>query len=111
MKTWASIITIPTTAIDYPYFGDLFDTTCSDAQKALRTQAVVDALRKNTLLLDVGLPLKEFDKVLLDNDVYPRLLSNKYRPRVTAIAKEKGEWRRKLLLRALASVAGQPNLI
>jgi hypothetical protein len=64
----------------------------------------VDALRINTVLIDVDLEREEFDEVLLDDDMYPSLLSNKYRPHVTAIAKQKGEWRRKLLWRALASV-------
>jgi hypothetical protein len=98
--------------IVFPFLGHLFPTTCSDAQKTLRTQAIVDALRINTvMLLDIDLYPEEFDKVLLDNHVYPRLLANKYRSRVAAIAKLEGEWRRQLLLRALASVASNPNLI
>jgi hypothetical protein len=44
-------------------------TSCSDAQKTLRTQAIVDALHKNTVvLLDIDLYPGEFDKVLLDNE-------------------------------------------
>jgi hypothetical protein len=41
------------------------------------TQAsIVDALRINTVLLDIDLLREEFDKVLLDDDVYPRLVQD-----------------------------------
>jgi hypothetical protein len=65
------------------------DIVETDAQRTLRTQAMVDALRINTVLLDIELHREKFDKVLLNNDVYPRLLANKYRPRVAAIANER----------------------
>jgi hypothetical protein len=84
---------------------------CSDAQKTLRTQAIMDALRINTVLLRIALHHEEFDKVILKDAVYPRLQANRYRPRVAAIATEKGEWRRKLLGQALVSVASNPSLI
>jgi hypothetical protein len=87
------------------------NTYCSDAHKTLWTQAIVDALRINTVLFDIDLYCDSFDKVRLDNDVHLRLLANKYRPRIAAIAKQNGEWRRKLLRRALASVASNPSLI
>jgi hypothetical protein len=85
--------------------------SCSDTQKTLRTQAIVDALRINTVLLRIDLSHEEFDKVILKDDMYPRLQANRYRPRVAAIAKQKGEWRRKLLGQALISVASNPNVI
>jgi hypothetical protein len=85
-------------------------TAESNAQRTRRTQAM-EALRINTVLLDITLYREKFNSFLLDSDVYPRLLVNNYRPHVVAIAKEKGEWRRKLLVQALASVAGQHDLI
>jgi hypothetical protein len=82
----------------------------SDARKTLRTQAIVDALRINTVLLRIDMNREEFDKAILKDDVYPRLEANRYRSRVAAIAKQKGEWRRKLLGQALVSVASNPSL-
>jgi hypothetical protein len=38
------------------------------------TQAIVDALRINTVLLDIDLLREEFAKVLLDGDMYRRLV-------------------------------------
>jgi hypothetical protein len=89
----------------------LICSDCSHGQKTLRTQAIVDVLRINTLLLRIYLNREEFDKVILKDDVYPRLKANRYRPRVAAIVKEKGEWRRKLLGLALVSVASNSSLI
>jgi hypothetical protein len=51
----------------------------------------VDALRINTMLLRIELSNKKFDKVILKDDVYPRLKANRFRARVAAIAKQKGD--------------------
>jgi hypothetical protein len=61
----------------------------TDAHKTLRMQAMVDALRVNTVLLHaIELNRDNFDEEMLDNTVYPLLLANKYRPRVGAITEE-----------------------
>jgi hypothetical protein len=83
----------------------------TDAQKALRMQVMVDALRVNTVLHTIELNRVDYDEDILDSTVYPLLLANKYRPRVRAIAQEEGEHRRKLLGRALGSTSSKPSLI
>jgi hypothetical protein len=71
----------------------------------------VDALRVNTVLYNIGLNRREFDEDILDSTAYPLLLANRYRPRVGAIAKKKGMWRRKVLGRALGSISSNPSLL
>jgi hypothetical protein len=83
----------------------------TDAQKIVRMQAMVDALRVNTVLHTIELNRREFDEEILDSTVYPLLLANRYRPRVGAISEEEGPLRRKLLGRALASISSNPSLI
>jgi hypothetical protein len=83
----------------------------TDAQKPLRSQAIVDALCINTVLHTIELNRDDFDKEIWDSTVYPLLLANMYRPRVRAIGKEEGTWRRKLLGRALGSISSNPALI
>jgi hypothetical protein len=83
----------------------------TDAQKTLRMQTMVDALRVNTVLLTIDLRRDDFDEEILDSTIYPLLLANRYRPRVGAISEEEGPWRRKLLGRALGSVSSSPSLI
>jgi hypothetical protein len=74
-------------------------------------QAMVNALRINTVLHTVELNRHHFDQGILNSTVYPLLLANRYRPRVRAIAKKKGPGRRMLLGRALGSVSSKPSLI
>jgi hypothetical protein len=81
-----------------------------DAEKTRRTQSIVDALRVNTVLHTIGSQSNDWDFGIMDNMVRPRLLVNRYRPRVAAIAEERGTWQRKLLGRALASVSCNPSL-
>jgi hypothetical protein len=79
-------------------------------EKTRRTQAIIDALRVNTVLHTIGSQSNDWDFEIMDNMVRPRLLVNRYRPRVAAIAEERGTWQRKLLGRALASVSCNPSL-
>jgi hypothetical protein len=84
----------------------------TDAQKTLRTQVMVDALRINTVLHTIEpLHSDDFDEDILDNTVYPLLLANKYRPRVGGITEVEGPLRHKLLGRALGSISSNPSLI
>jgi hypothetical protein len=84
----------------------------TDAQKTLRMQAMVDALRVNTVLHTIEhLRRVDFDEKILNSTAIPLLLANRYRPHVGAITKEKGPWRRKLLGRALGSVSSNPSWI
>jgi hypothetical protein len=82
-----------------------------DAQKTLRMQVMVDALRMNTVLHTIELNRREFDEEILDSSVFPLLKASRYRLRVRAIAKQEGPWRRKLLGRALSSISSDPALI
>jgi hypothetical protein len=83
----------------------------TDAQKTLRTQAMVDALRVNTVLHSIELNRVAFHEDVLDSTVYPLLLANRYRPRVGAITELEDPLRCKLLGRALGSISSNPNLI
>jgi hypothetical protein len=108
---WQSVSRHPKLeSISFCYLRSSIDRW-DEAQKTFRTQAIADALRINTVLFDIGLYRGDLDKVIFDDAVNPRILANKYRPRVAAIAKEEGEWHRKLLRRALNSVASNPSLI
>jgi hypothetical protein len=60
------------------------------AQKTRRSQAIVDALRVNTVLHTIELFQNDCDLDMWDNVIYPRLLVDRYRPRVAAIVEERG---------------------
>lgn len=78
------------------------------AEKTRGTHALVDALRVNTLLSCARRTMTW----KLDNMVRPRLLVNRFRPRVAAnagISEESRTWQRKLLGWALASVSSNPG--
>jgi hypothetical protein len=112
---WRSVAHHPaleTIALPRLFSSTFGDGTTTDAQKTLRTQVMVDALRINTVLHNIS-PFHsyDFDEDILDNTVYPLLLANRYRPRVGAITQVEGPWRRKLLGRALGSVSSNPSLI
>jgi hypothetical protein len=110
---WRSVARHPTLEkIVLPHRTDFtWKDGTTDAQQTLRMQAMVDALRINTVLHTVELNRDHFDQEILDSTVYPLLLANRYRPRVRAIAKKKGPGRRMLLGRALGSVSSDPSLI
>jgi hypothetical protein len=82
-----------------------------EAQRILGMQAMVDALRINTVLHTIELNRDDFDREILDSTIYPFLLANKYRPLVGAITEEEGLLRCKLLGRALGSISSNPSLI
>jgi hypothetical protein len=94
-----------------PHYGSAWRDGNTDAQKALRMQVMVDALRVNTVLHTIDMDHDDFDEEILDSTVYPLLLANMYRPRVGAIAEEEGPRRRKLLGRALGSISSNSSLI
>jgi hypothetical protein len=109
---WRSVARHPTLEkIRLPLFWNSSSDGNTDAQKTLRMQAIVDALCVNTVLHSIELRRRDYDEDILDITVYPLLLANKYRPRIGAIAKEEGPWRRKLLGRALGSISSNPSLI
>jgi hypothetical protein len=83
----------------------------TDAQKTLRMQVMVDALRVNKVLHRIVLNRRDHDRIMLYSNVYPLLLANRYRPRVGAIAEVEGPLRHKLLGRALGSISSNPSLI
>jgi hypothetical protein len=93
-----------------PYIRTWKDGT-TDAQKTLRMQALVYALRINTVLHTIELRRRDYDEDVLDSTVYSLLLANRYRPRVGAIAEVEGPLRYKLLGQALGSISSKPSLI
>jgi hypothetical protein len=109
---WRSVARHPKLEkLDLPQFISTWRDGNTDAQKTLRMQAMVDALRVNTVLHTIELNPDDFEEDILVSTVHPLLLANRYRPRIRAIAKEEGPWRRKLLGRALDSVSSNPSLI
>jgi hypothetical protein len=58
----------------------------------------------------MDVPRNDWDVEMMDNMIRPRLLVNRYRPRVAAIIEERGTGQRKLLGRALVSVSCSPSL-
>jgi hypothetical protein len=97
--------------IRLPQWSSTWTDGATDAQKSLRMQVMVDALRVNTVLHTIELNPDDFEEDILVSTVHPLLLANRYRPRVGAIAEEEGPWRRKLLGRALGSISSNPSLI
>jgi hypothetical protein len=109
---WRSVARHPKLEkIRLPQYGSAWRYGTTDAQKTLRMQAMVDALRVNTVMHTIELNRHAYDEDILDSTVYPLLLANRYRPRIGDIAREEGPWRRKLLGRALGSVSSKPSLI
>jgi hypothetical protein len=95
-----------------PRHDSIWRDGTTDAQKTLRVQPMVDALRVNTVLHTIiGLNRYDYDEDILDSTVYPLLLANRYRPRVGTITEVEGPLRCKLLGRALASISSNPSLI
>jgi hypothetical protein len=94
-----------------PLDGDTWRDGMTEAQKTLRMQVMVDALRVNTVLHIIELNRVHFDGAMLDSTVYPLLLANMYRPRAGAISEVEGPLRHKLLGRALGSISSKPSLI
>jgi hypothetical protein len=98
--------------IIFSRYGSAWREGNTDAQKTLRMQAMVAALRINTVLHTIEeLNRAGFDEDILDNTVYPLLLANRYRPRVGTITEVEGPLRHKLLGRALGSISSNPSLI
>jgi hypothetical protein len=109
---WRSVARHPKLEnIVLPHFGSTWRDETTDAQKTLRMQAMVDALRVNTVLHTISLNRREIDEEMLDSTIYPLLWANRFRPWVRAISEEEGRWRRQLLGRALSSVSSSPSLI
>jgi hypothetical protein len=95
-----------------PQYSSIWRDGNTDAQTTLRMQAVVDALRVNTVLHTIDLGHRYHNEESLDSTVYPLLLANRYRPRIGAITEVEGPLRSKLLGRALASISSKnPALI
>lgn len=109
----------------------------SPVQKRDRMLAVVDLLRHNTVLYRIHMLPHECDAAILKNEIQPRLLLNRYRPRVRALRgtfdedNDDGDiatatmmaatttstpnatdvYRGKLLAQALYKVRANPNLV
>jgi hypothetical protein len=95
----------------FPRFGSTWRDGTTYVQKNLRMQAMVDALRVNTVLHTINQNRSAFDEDILDSTVHSLLLANRHRPRVGAIAGVQGPLRCKLLGRALGSLSSSPSLI
>jgi hypothetical protein len=109
---WQSVARHPKLEkIIFSRYGSAWRDGNTDAQKTLRMQAMVAALRINTVLHTIELNPDDFEEDILVSTVHPLLLANRYRPRVGAITEVEGPLRCKLLGRALGSVSSNPFLI
>jgi hypothetical protein len=110
---WRSVARHPKLEkIRLPQYGSAWRYGTTDAQKTLRMQVMVDALRVNTVLHTIDPTRRDHDEEMLDSTVNPLLLANRYRPRIGAITEVEGPLRSKLLGRAFASISSKnPALI
>lgn len=84
----------------------------SYTQMTRRTEMLADMLKVNTVLRDITLTLQDHDQQILNDEIFPRLMINRYRPRIRAIRGTQDiSVRAKLLGRALYSVNGNPTLL
>jgi hypothetical protein len=79
----------------------------------LRTEMLLEMLKVNTALHSITGMIRQCDRQILQNEISPRLLVNRYRPRVRALRTQTNAnfLRAKLLGRALHSVNGHPTVL
>jgi hypothetical protein len=85
----------------------------SELQKTERTEMLAEMLKVNTVLHNITLTPQDYNQRILSDEILPRLLVNKYRPRVRALRTQNNDnfLRAKLLGRALHSVNVHPTII
>jgi hypothetical protein len=87
----------------------------SETQKTRRIEMLLEMLKVNTVLHKITGPLQEYDQQIIHDEIRPRLLVNRYRPRVRelrgTIQGNDTSLRAKLLGRALHSVNKQPTIL
>jgi hypothetical protein len=85
----------------------------SETQKTERTERLMEMLKVNTVLHNITATLQDFNQRIMCDEIRPRLLVNKYRPRVRALRTQNNDnfLRAKLLGRALHSVNGHPTIL
>jgi hypothetical protein len=84
----------------------------SATQQTRRAEMLLEMLKVNTVLHDIRMSTQDCNQQILYIEIYPRLVINRYRPRVRAIRTTQDHpLRAKLLGRALYSVNGNPSVI
>jgi hypothetical protein len=84
----------------------------SATQQRHRAQLLLEMLKVNTVLRDIRVSTQDCNQQILYLEIYPRLVINRYRPRVRAIQRTQDHFlRAKLLGRAIYSVNGNPSII
>jgi hypothetical protein len=83
----------------------------SETQKTRRAKMLLEMLKVNTVLRDITMSMQDCNQQILYVEIFPRLLINRYRPRVREIRTQDHTLRAKLLGRALYSVNGNPSII
>jgi hypothetical protein len=87
----------------------------SETQKTRRTEMLLEMLKVNTVLHNIDLTLQDCNQQILNDEIRPRLLVNRYRPRVRELrgTTQGNDYslRAKLLGRALHSVNQQPTIL
>jgi hypothetical protein len=85
----------------------------SGTQKTRRTEMLLEMLKVNTMLHNISLTLRDYNQRIIQDEIRPRLLVNRYRPRVRALRTQNNAnfLRAKLLGRALHSVNGHPTIL
>jgi hypothetical protein len=93
-------------------FASFNESSLSEAQKTRRAEKVLEMLKVNTVLHNITLTFQDYNEQILHDEIHPRLLVNRYRPRVRELkGTQDDNLRAKLLGRALHSVNKQPNLL
>jgi hypothetical protein len=82
-------------------------------QKTRRTEMLLEMLKVNTVIHSISLTLRDFNQRIIHDEIRPRLLVNRYRPRVRALRTQNNAnfLRAKLLGRALHSVNAHPTIL
>jgi hypothetical protein len=87
----------------------------SETQKTRRIEMLLEMLKVNTVLHKITGPLQEYDQQIIHDEIRPRLVVNRYRPRVRELRGttqgNDNSLRAKLLGRALHSVNKQPTIL
>jgi hypothetical protein len=83
----------------------------SETHKTCRAKLLLEMLKINTVLHDITMSIQDCNQQILYVEIFPRLVINRYRPRVRALRTQDHSLSAKLLGRALYSVNGNSSVI
>ena len=83
----------------------------SNAAKTLRTQALADMLKVNSLIREINVPSVDRFQSIWSTKIEPKLRLNSYTPKIIAVTKAPSECRAALLGRAMSKVSYGNSLL